>query len=237
MKKIVSYFVFGLILFSSVITFAQIPLGANINTGIRLTTGDFRKQYKDNYCLGGEVFYKTRLPGLDLTLSYTYGSYVYRNSYLFDLIKEKSGAYLAMSNFNWFIDNSSVMIGGKYKILPEGSTPYVSGEIGMNFAKINKRLNGNNLNCNTNGNLTLFRNLDSCSVKASESGFGFALGAGVLIPLIPHLDLDMGVRYTYSKILISKATDIIISENKKLSVPELNSLSHFTLKVGISMYL
>jgi hypothetical protein len=232
MKSFFSYVVFIVILFSAVLSYSQIPLGAALNISVIPTTGEFSKIYRGQYSIDGGIFYSFQKKKLDLTLNAGSGDFVYQSSYLINLLSSKYGVIISGFYPNWVAKNTSVYLGARYKLYNEGSTPYFSCEIGLNFLEYMDRFNGNPVKGNDSA-FFIFRNINNSIVSSSESGPGLSFGAGLIIPIIPHLDADVGIKYNLSRVQSSKSFLIKRVNMPDIIIPGFNNLSFITLKAGI----
>lgn len=231
MLKIISYLSLGFILFLPVINYSQINMGCSAFTSVSIPSGDFGKLYKGEYNIGGCISYSILKSKLDLTLSASYGKFGYKDSYLKDYYNSQFNILLLGFSTGWYASNVSVMVGAKYKLYKEGATPYLTGEIGMNFINFYNRFNGKSIVESSQYifNFNYFKNYAECK---SESGFATAFGGGLEIPLIENIYGDIGLKYNFGKVSISKTMEIIRNNNQSNFIPGINSISYISLKIG-----
>ena len=197
--KILLVAIFALVFLTNVQS--QTPLKLNLTGGANIPMGSFKDVYKSGVSIEAGVFYSLPLVGIDLTFTAGYNGFSFKNEYFTNLVQTNLGVGVDGFNPSWTATDIPVMIGAKYNfpILPY--SPYVWGEVGAHFLSFKDRLIGRMI-----GNSTNPTTINLATESGSETAFGYAIGAGVTIPLVPKIGIDINIKYNsnggiYSKII------------------------------------
>jgi opacity protein-like surface antigen len=229
MKKLILLLVLLVVSFTG--TYAQTPISIGANAGGDFPMGTFTDVYKGGVSGEFVLLYSLPAPGLDLSLTVGYNGMTYKNEYFTSEFSTNLG--VSVDNFTpeWKATDIPVMVGARYKFPAKGATAYMSGEIGMHFVNFDSRFNGTKMTCNSSSPATI-NNLSSAIESASESGFGFALGAGCLIDIAPKFAIDLGVKYNYGGLVYSKAYNVFRNSTSQYTSEELKNISFVTARIG-----
>lgn len=236
MKK--GIFIFALMLLTAFSgSNAQTPLSIGANVGINSPMSEFSDVYKSGFSGEAVLLYSTPAPGLDISLTIGYNSFSFKNDYFTDLVKTKLPT-TGVDGFNpdWTATDIPVMVGGRFEFPAGGFSPYVTGEIGLHFMSFSDRFNGTRI-IGTTSDPYKINNLNDATESASETGFGFALGGGFLIPFAPKISLDIGVKYNYGGLVFSKQFEVFRNSTDNFTNPELKNISFITARGGIIISL
>jgi len=230
--KVLLTTVFTLLILSNI--YSQTPLKLNLTAGANVPMGDFKDVYKSGLSVEGGVFYSIPLTGIDLTLTAGYNGFTYKNDYFTSLVQTKLGVAVDGFNPSWTESDIPIMIGAKYNfpILPY--SPYVWGEVGAHFLSFKDRLTGRVIG-NSNNPTTL--NLSGATETGSETAFGYTLGAGVTIPLVPKIGIDINIKYNGNGGIYSKTFEVFRNSNSTFVNPDLKNISYLTARIGILVNL
>jgi|WetSurMetagenome_2_1015567.scaffolds.fasta_scaffold69791_2 hypothetical protein len=231
MKK-VSITIFLLVLFSSINTYSQTPFRGNLTAGINNPLGDFSNLYKSGVSVEAGLFYSLPLVGIDLTLTAGYNGFKYKNDYFTSLVSSNlSGVTVSGFNVSWTATDIPVMVGARYKLPAGNMRPYISGEVGLHLVSFADRFNGQRLIGNSS-NPTTFQ-LNGATESGSEIGVGTAIGAGIEIPVVPKVNLDLNVKYVYAGITYAKSYNVFQNSGSQFTTTELKNLNYVTIRGGI----
>jgi opacity protein-like surface antigen len=235
MKKI-SIFVLMMVLFSTLSSYSQTPLTIKLTGGMNGPMGDFSKVYKSGASVEAGIFYSLPFPGLDLTFTAGYNGFKYKNDYFTGLVSSNlSNTTVDNFGFSWTATDIPVMVGAKY-MLPVGSMkPYVTGEVGLHFMSFSDRFNGQKLIGNSSTPTSFSYN--GATESGSEIGVGTTIGAGIEVPLVPKISLDLNVKYYYAGIKYSKSFIVFKNNNEQFTTTEMKNLNYFTIRGGIVISL
>jgi opacity protein-like surface antigen len=234
MKKIISA-VSILIIVLSTNLYSQTPFSVGAKVGADIPLGDFSNLYKGG--VGGEVglYYSTPFPGLALSLTIGYDGFKYKNAYFTTLIENNFGVPVSNFSPSWTATDIPVMVGAKYSLPIGTSDAYVTGEVGLHLMNFSDRLMAGQINVSSSNPLNIVT--AKYSESSSETGFGFALGGGVEIPIVPKIALDIAVKYNYSGITYSKSYTVFRNNNEQFTTNELKNISYATAKLGVIIHL
>jgi opacity protein-like surface antigen len=124
------------------------------------------------------------------------------------------------------------MVGARYKFPAGGINPYISGELGLHMMSFSDRFNGARIIMNSS-NPAHINNLTSVTESGSETGFGFAFGAGVEIPVAPKIAIDLGAKYNYGGVIYSKAYNVFTNNEQEFTTLELKNTAFVTIRGGV----
>ena len=228
--KVLLSAVFTLVILSNV--YSQTPLKLNLTAGANVPMGSFADVYKSGLSVEGGVFYSLPLVGIDLTFTAGYNGFTFKNDYFTNLVQTNLGVSVNGFNPSWTATDIPIMIGAKYNfpILPY--SPYVWGEIGAHFLTFKDRLIGT-----MEGNSTNPTTISLATESGSETSFGYAIGAGVTIPLIPKIGIDINIKYNSNGGIYSKSFEVHRNNNSDFINPELKNISYLTARIGILLNL
>lgn len=214
--------------------FPQTPIKLNLTGGVNTPLRDFAEQYKTGFSIEGGVFYSIPKAPVDLTFTAGYNSFTYKNEYFTNLVTTKLGVGVANFNPSWSATDIPIMVGVKYNVPAVGFSPYVWGEAGLHLLSFKDRLTGK-ITGNTSNPTTLSysNNVES----GSETAFGYAIGAGVTIPIAPKIGLDVNVKYNGNSAIYSKAFEVFRNSNSNFTNPEMKNMSFVTARAGILITL
>ena len=214
--------------------FPQTPIKLNLTGGVNTPLGDFAEQYKMGLSIEGGVFYSIPMAPIDLTLTAGYNSFTYKNEYFTNLVTAKLGVGVANFNPTWTATDIPIMVGARYTIPSPGYSPYIWGEAGLHLLSFKDRLTGR-ITGNTSNPTTL--SWSGNTESGSETVFGYAIGAGVTIPIAPKIGLDLNVKYNGNSAIYSKAFEVFRNSNSNFTNPEMKNMSFITARAGILITL
>jgi opacity protein-like surface antigen len=214
--------------------FSQTPIKLNLTAGANVPMGDFKKIYKNGLSIEGGLFYSIPLTGIDLTLTAGYNGFTYKNDYFTNLVQSK--LFVSVDGFNplWTATDVPVMIGAKYNLPLLPYSPYLWGEVGVHFLSFKDRLTGK-MTGNMNNPTTI--NWANSVESGSETAIGYAIGAGVTIPLVPKIAIDLNIKYNSNGGIFSKQFQVHITDPIDFINPELKNMSYLTARVGLLVTL
>jgi opacity protein-like surface antigen len=124
------------------------------------------------------------------------------------------------------------MIGVKYNFPTPGFSPYVWGEAGVHFLSFKDRLTGRSIGSSSNPTkITL------STEQGSETAFGYAIGAGITIPVAPKIGIDFNVKYNGNGAIYSKQFEVFRNNNSQFTNPEMKNMGFITARAGILLTL
>jgi opacity protein-like surface antigen len=231
MKKF--YIIFSVIIFMVFSnSFSQTPHPGSVTAGVNFPAGDFGKVYKSGISAEAGLYYYIPMTNLDVSFTLGYNGFTYKNDYFTGLVKSNLGVDVSGFNADWTASDIPIMLGLKYKFPVGGFNPYISGELGLHLMSYNDRfIEGTTITGNSTDPTTF--QLTGKTEKSSETGFGYAFGAGVEIPLIKIINLVIGAKYYYNGTTYSKSYTIFRNNNSQFTAPELKNVSFVTLRGGI----
>jgi len=231
MKKVNSL-IFLLVLFTGIYGYSQTPFRGNLTAGLTSPIGDFSKLYKGGVSVEAGIFYTLPIISLDLTLTAGYNGYKYKNDYFTGLVSSNlNGATVSNFNVSWTATDIPVMVGARLRI-PFGSMrPYITGEVGLHFVSFADRFNGQRVIGNA-GSPVAF-DFNSTTESGSSVGVGTAIGAGLEIPLIMKVNLDLNVKYNYSGVTYSKSYNVFQNNNSQFTTAEMKNINYITIRGGV----
>ncbi|MCX6156786.1 MAG: hypothetical protein WCK13_03480 [Ignavibacteriota bacterium] len=216
------------------ITYSQTPLSLNLTGGANIPMGDLKDVYKAGLSIEAGVFYGIPMTGIDLTITAGYNGFTYKNDYFTNLVQTKLGVGVDGFNPSWTATDVPIMVGAKYSIPLLPYSPYIWGEMGVHFLSFKDRLTGkmtgNMINPTT---INWANSLES----GSETTFGYAIGAGVTIPLVPKVAIDFNVKYNNNGGIYSKTYEVFRSNSSDYINPELKNMTFITARAGILVTL
>lgn len=214
--------------------YSQTPLKLNLTAGANVPMGDFKEVYKGGLSVEGGVFYSLPFVGIDLTFTAGYNGFTFKNDYFTNLVQTKLGVGVDGFAPSWTATDVPIMIGAKYNLPLLPYSPYVWGEVGVHFLSFKDRLTGKMTGNNNNPSTIIWAN----SVESgSETSFGYAIGAGVTIPLVPKIAIDLNIKYNGNGGIYSKQFQVHITDPKDFINPELKNMSYLTARVGLLVTL
>lgn len=214
--------------------YSQTPLKLNLTAGTNIPMGDFKDVYKGGISIEGGVFYSIPLTGLDLTFTAGYNGFTFKNEYFTNLVQTKLGVSVDGFNPSWTATDIPVMVGARYNFPLLPYSPYVWGEVGVHMLNFKDRLTGN-MTGNSSNPTTI--SWQTSTESGSEVAFGYSMGAGVTIPLVPKIGIDLNVKYNSSGGVYSKPFNVFRNNNSNFENPELKNISYLTARVGILISL
>lgn len=231
MKKIKILSVLLLTFCLSVTGFSQIPLKFNLTAGANLPMGEFKDVYSAGVSVEAAGFYSIPVTGIDLSLSIGYNSFSFKNEYFTNLVKNKLLVGVKDFNPSWSASDIPIMVGARYNIPAVGFSPYVWGEVGVHMLSFKDRFKSGKMTASSSDptNVSWQTNIES----GSETAFGYAIGAGVLIPLVPKLKLDVNFKFNGNRAVYSKSFEVFRNSNSNFTNPELKGISFLTMRAGI----
>jgi hypothetical protein len=234
MKKVLLAVFVTLLISTSL--FSQTPFSIGAKVGGNVPIGGFSDVYKSG--LSGEVvlYYSTPLPVLDLSLTVGYDGFKYKNDYFTNQISTYFVGY-TVDNFNpsWTATDIPIMVGAKVKLPVISMGPYFTGEVGLHFISFKDRFMAGQINVSSSNPMHI--NTVNYSESKSVAGFGFALGAGLEIPVLPKIGIDVALKYNYASNTYTNSYTIVRNENSQLLSPELKNISYITAKIGLLIHL
>jgi len=126
------------------------------------------------------------------------------------------------------------MLGVRFH-LPRRFESYVSGEIGVHMMKFSDRFK--EISMNTSSSNPLHIELNNNTEDASETGFGFAIGAGIEFSVAPKIGLDLGLKYNYAGVVFSKKYTVVRNSNSYFTSEELKNAGYVTARGGLIIHL
>jgi opacity protein-like surface antigen len=231
MKKVKSLILF-LVLFTSICSYSQTPFRGNLTIGMTNPIGDFSKLYKGNVSAEAGIFYSLPLISLDLTFTAGYNGYKYKNDYFTGLVSSNlNGATVSNFNVSWTATDIPIMVGARLRFPFGNMRPYVTGEVGLHLVSFTDRFNGQRIIGNS-GSPVAF-NFNGATESGSSIGVGTAIGAGLEIPLIIKVNLDLNVKYNYSGVTYSKSYNVFQNNNSQFTTAEMKNINYITLRGGV----
>jgi opacity protein-like surface antigen len=216
------------------ISYSQTPLSLNLTGGANIPMGDFKNVYKGGLSIEAGVFYNIPLTGLDLTFTAGYDGFTFKNDYFTGLVQTNLGVGVDGFSPSWTATDVPIMVGAKYSIPLLPYSPYIWGEVGVHFLSFKDRLTGK-MTGNTNNPTTI--NWSNSTESGSETAFGYAIGAGVTMPLVPKVAIDFNVKYNSNGGIYSKSFEVFRNNNSDYINPELKNMSFLTARVGVLVTL
>lgn len=214
--------------------YSQTPLKLNLTGGANIPMGDFKDVYKGGLSIEAGVFYSLPLTGIDLTLTGGYNGFTFKNDYFTNLVQTKLGVGVDGFNPSWTATDIPIMVGAKYNLPLLPYSPYLWGEVGVHFLSFKDRLTGR-MTGNTNNPTTI--NYAGATESGSETAFGYSIGAGVTIPLVPKISIDLNIKYNGNGGIYSKSFEVFRNSNSDFINPELKNMSYLTARVGLLVTL
>jgi len=212
-------------------SYSQTPLRGSINLGMNVPMSDFGNVYKGGLSAEAGLFYSIPMTGIDLTLTIGYNGFKYKNEYFTGLVNTNLGVGVSGFAVDWSATVIPIMVGARYKFPAGGINPYISGELGLHMTSFSDRFNGAIIIGNSS-NQTTFQ-LNGTTESGSETGFGFAFGAGVEIPVAPKIALDLGAKYNYGGVIYSKSYTVFRHNDSQFTTLELKNTSFITIIGGV----
>jgi hypothetical protein len=235
MKKVILALNILLIILSANL-YSQTPFNIGAKIGGNLPIGAFSDVYKSG--VSGEVviYYSTPLPVLDLSLTVGYDGFKYKNDYFTNQVITNFPGY-TVDNFSptWTATDIPIMVGAKVKLPLISMGPYATGEIGLHFMSFADRFMAGQINVSSSNPMHI--NTANYTETKSVAGFGFALGAGLEIPILPKIGIDVAVKYNYASNTYANSYTIVRNENSQYTSPELKNISYITAKIGLLIHL
>ncbi|MDD5361200.1 MAG: outer membrane beta-barrel protein [Ignavibacteria bacterium] len=216
--------------------FSQTPFSFGAKVGANIPIGTFSDVYKSG--VSGEVvlYYSTPLPVLDLSLTVGYDGFKYKNDYFTNQISTNFPG-VTVDNFSpsWTATDIPIMVGAKVKLPFVSMGPYFTGEVGIHFLSLNDRFMAGQINVSSSNPMHI--NTVGYSESKSVAGFGFALGAGLEIPLVPKIGIDIALKYNYATNTYANSYTIFRNNNEQFTTLELKNISYITAKAGVIVHL
>ena len=75
--------------------------------------------------------------------------------------------------------------------------------------------------------------LNGSTESGSSFGFGTALGVGIIIPLVPKINIDVNAKYNYGSVVYSNSYTVFLNNNSQFTTLELKNISFVTLRGGV----
>jgi opacity protein-like surface antigen len=234
MKKLALAFI--IILMISGNLYSQLPISLSAKAGTNMTFGSFNDAYKNGLSWDLSVYYSTPLPGLDLSASLGHDGFKYQSTYLADQVSANfTGVTLTGFSPDWTASDMNILFGAKFT-LPVGTTKtYLTAEGGVHFVNFADRLKGQRINGSSNTQMTI--DLTNNTESVSQSAFGYAIGGGMEIPIVPKVALDISLKYNYTGVKFSNAYTIFRNNNEQFTVSELKNMNYLTVRGGIIIHL
>lgn len=209
---------------------SQTPLRASFSVGASLPLSEFANQYDGSLSFEGGLFYKVPKTDVNITLTAGYNRFNYNKAYFNDLVLKNLGLTTENFTFKWKIEDIPVMLGARVKFPSGALTPYIGAELGVHFMKIKDRFGGDTIKVGTTvPNVFYFNGVET----ASETGFGFALSFGLEYEIYPKVSVDLNAKYNYSKINITKAYNVFMTQNFQFTATPLEKFNSFSLRAGL----
>lgn len=234
MKRLKVLFAAVIILATLSNVYSQTPIKLNLTAGANFPGGEFGNMYKTGLSIEGGVFYSIPKAPVDLTLTFGYNSFTYKNEYFTDLVTKNLGVGVTGFNPEWAASDIPIMVGVKYNFTAAGFSPYIWGETGVHLLSFKDRLTGRVIG--NSSNPTTF-NLDGATESGSETAFGYSVGAGVTIPIAPKIGIDLNVKYAGNSGIFSKEYEVFRNNNSKFTNPEMKNMSFITARAGLLITL
>ncbi len=213
---------------------SQTPLKLNLTGGLNVPMGGFNDVYKSGVSIEGGVFYSIPLTGIDLTFTAGYNGFSFRNDYFTNLVQTNLGVPVDGFNPSWTATDIPIMIGAKYNFPLIPFSPYIWGEVGAHMLSFKDRLTGT-MQGNSSSPTTI--SYQGSTESGSETAFGYAIGGGVTIPLLPKIGLDFNIKYNSNGGIYSKQFTVFRNNNSTFTNPELKNMSFLTTRIGILISL
>lgn len=236
MKKLKLLGLVMVVIFISSVAYSQTPFSFGLSGGAAIPMGEFNNIYKTGFSVEGSGFYSVS-PNTDISLTIGYNGFSYKNEYFTDAILRNFNA-TGVSGFDvsWTATDIPVMAGLKYFIPVPGVSPYLWGEIGAHFLTFNDRFNGTMVTTSS-GNTVNVNNLPVSTSSESETAFGYSVGAGLSIPILPKILLDINLKYNGNGAVFSKEYEVRQNANNYFTNPELKNMTFLTARAGILISL
>ncbi len=93
------------------------------------------------------------------------------------------------------------------------------------------------ISMNTSSSNPLHIELNNNTEDASETGFGFAIGAGIEFSVAPKIGLDLGLKYNYAGVVFSKKYTVVRNSNSYFTSEELKNAGYVTARGGLIIHL
>jgi opacity protein-like surface antigen len=175
MQKILSVF-FVLIFVTGVIN-AQSKSAIGFNAGTAIPTGDFGDYYDVGWG-GSGIFVYHSTPNIDVTFSIGYLTWGGKDS-----VEVSNGSLsLYVPTADATFSSVPVLVGIKYLFGKEKFLPYIAGDLGAQFVTIKTP--------DTEINGTTYP-----GESASDTFFGWDIGAGLVYKINEKIDLDFNAKY------------------------------------------
>jgi len=228
--KVLVVLVFALVFLTNVQS--QTPLKLNLTGGANIPMGDFKNIYKAGVSVEAGGFYSLPMTGIDLTLTLGYNGFTYKNEYFTNLVQTTLGVGVSGFAPSWTATDIPIMVGAKYNFPAKGVSPYIWGEVGLHMLSFKDRLIGRMI-----GNSSNPTTINITTEQGSETAFGYAIGAGVTIPVAPKIGIDVNVKYNGNSGIYSKSFEVFRNNNSTFINPEMMNMSFLTARAGILLTL
>lgn len=231
MKKLITVLVLSFVLISAAGSFAQISFTGSIGGGVNFPVGVFSDMYKSGFNFEASYYYPVPVPGLSVYVTAGYTSYKYKNDYFTNEVFNKLGVTVDGFNPSWSVSDVPVHVGIRYSFPAGFANVYGTAQFGLHFMNFSERFNGTKITASSSNPTTV--NLNGVTETASETMFGGAIGAGIIIPLVPKVSIDINARYAYGIGTYSKSYTVFRNSNSQYTAEELKNPSYASINGGI----
>lgn len=211
------------------VSYSQSPIKIGANVGGAFPMGDFADLYKGGVSAELVLLYSLPVEGMDLTLTAGYTGLSYKYEYFTDEVNTKLGVGVLNADPEWTASSIPIMLGIRYKFPAGGFNPYLTGELGVQMMSFSDRFAPEIMN----GSSSDPTNITVKTESKSETGFGFALGAGAEIPVAKQIAIDLGFKYGYGGVVYSNAYSVYRNNNSNYTAEELKNTGLLSARLGV----
>jgi|WetSurSiteA1Bulk_404760.scaffolds.fasta_scaffold42145_2 opacity protein-like surface antigen len=227
------------ILCISSVSYSQTPFSFGLTGGANFPMSDFNDAYKMGFSVEGVGFYAFPSGSMELSLTIGYNGFTYKNEYFTDpLMNSFDITEVKGFDVSWTAADIPVMAGIKYNLPTPVVSPYFWGEIGAHFLSFSDRIKKDAVIGTSSSNKILnITDLQNHVESGSETAFGYAIGAGITIPILPKIGLDINVKYIGNGGIFSNQYTVVQNATSSYSSPEVKNMSFLTTRLGILISL
>ena len=239
MKKRLLFIAGLLAILLSVNSYAQTPFSFGLTGGANFPMSDFNDAYKMGFSVEGVGFYAFPSGSMELSLTIGYNGFTYKNEYFTDpLLPAFDVTEVKGFDVSWTATDIPVMAGIKYNIPTPVVSPYFWGEIGAHFLTFSDRIKKDAIIGASSSNKILnITDLQNNVESGSETVFGYALGVGITIPILPKIGIDINVKYNGNSGIFSNQYTVRQNATSSYTSTEMKNMSFLTTRAGILISL
>lgn len=221
------------------LSYSQTPFSFGLTGGANFPMSDFNDAYKMGFSVEGVGFYAFPSGSMELSLTIGYNGFSYKNEYFTDpLLNAFDVTEVKGFDVSWTATDIPVMAGIKYNIPTPVISPYFWGEIGAHFLTFSDRIKKDAIiGASSSNNILNITDLQNNVESGSETAFGYALGAGITIPILPKIGLDINVKYNGNGGIFSNQYTVRRNATSSYTSTEVKNMSFLTTRLGILISL